>query len=90
MKKKKVKAVCKDAQYPWMVYASWLNDDCKTFKVKTVGPNHTCAMVVKNKFMTSNLLAKKYVDIWRSNPEWTFEGFAQQIRTDFSMDASEW
>ena len=46
--KNKIRVVCKDAQCPWMVYASWLNDDCKTFKVKTVGPDHTCVMVVKN------------------------------------------
>ena len=83
--KNKVRAICKNAQCPWMVYASWLNDDCKTLKVKTVGPDHTCAMEVKNKFVTSNLIAKKYVHIWRSNPQWTFEAFAQQIRTDFSM-----
>ena len=55
-----------------------------------LGPYHNYVMVFKNKFLSSYLIAKKYVDTWRGNPEWSFAGFFQQVRTDLSMDASKW
>ena len=86
----KVKSICTVANFPWMVYASWLNDDFTTFKVKTLNPYHKCAMVFKNKFLSSYLIAKKYVDTWRGNLERSFTGFSQQVRTDLNMDALKW
>ena len=36
------------------------------------------------------MIAKKYIDTWRATPDWSFEGFAQQLRIDTNMDAILW
>ncbi|KAK1589138.1 hypothetical protein Q3G72_030870 [Acer saccharum] len=83
-----VKAVCKSQACNWFVYASWLNDH-KTFQIKTLCTEHTCAMSFKNKFVNSRLIAEKYVDQWRANPDWNFTGMSTQLRIDTNMDASK-
>ncbi|KAK4839838.1 hypothetical protein QYF36_025358 [Acer negundo] len=71
------------------MYASWLSDH-KTFQIKTLCTEHTCAMSFKNKFVNSKLIAEKYVDQWRANPNWNFAGMLAQLRIDTNMDASKW
>ncbi|KAL5549616.1 hypothetical protein UlMin_004847 [Ulmus minor] len=85
----RVRAVCKAEGCKWFVFASWLSDHM-TFKVKSLQDEHTCAMVFKNKFVTSRMIAEKYVDQWRANPEWNFGGMSQQLRVDTNVDASLW
>ena len=75
--KDKIKASCKSEECKWMVYASWLNTDHKTFKVKTLYDEHTCAMTFQNKALSTSFLTKKYLNQWRANPKWTFVGFEQ-------------
>jgi len=48
----RVRAICKAEGCKWFVFASWLSDH-KMFKVKSLQDEHTCAMVFKNKFVTS-------------------------------------
>ncbi|KAK2644972.1 hypothetical protein Ddye_020167 [Dipteronia dyeriana] len=87
--KHRVRAVCKSEACNWFVYASWLSDH-KTFQIKTLCNEHTCAMSFKNKFVNSRLIAEKYVDQWRVNPDWSFAGMSAQLRIDTNMDASKW
>ncbi|KAL5557490.1 hypothetical protein UlMin_039726 [Ulmus minor] len=73
-----VRAVCNSDGCEWIVFASMLAAEKKTFKVKTLNDNHTCAMVFKNRFVNSTRLAKRYVNQWSVNPDWNFSGMAQQ------------
>ena len=59
--KHRVRAVCKSEACNWFVYASWLSDN-RTFQIKTLCTEHTCAMSFNNKFVNSRLIAEKYVD----------------------------
>ena len=85
--KDKIKASCKFEDCKWMVYASWLNTNHKTFKVKTLHNEHTCAITFPNKALNTSGLAKKYLNQWRANQKWSFVGFEQQLRDDTSCDA---
>ena len=87
--KNKIKASCKSPDCQWIVFASWLNTDFKTFKVKTLEPDHTCAMTFRNMFLSSEMIEKKYLNQWRVNTEWNFDGFAQQLRMDTNIDATQ-
>ena len=53
----------------WIVFALMLAADKKTFKVKTLNDNYTCAMVFKNIFVNSTRLVEMYVNQWSVNPE---------------------
>ncbi|KAL5553064.1 hypothetical protein UlMin_040465 [Ulmus minor] len=86
----RIRVGCKSENCGWQIFASILSEDRRTFKVKTYTPLHTCAMVFKNGFVNSNMLGRKYVNQWRVNPDWNFAGFAQQLRDDYSVDASLW
>ncbi|KAK0590542.1 hypothetical protein LWI29_028567 [Acer saccharum] len=85
----RIRAVCKSEACNWFVYASWLSDH-KTFQIKTLCTEHTCAMSFKNKFVNSKLIAEKYVHQWRANPDWNYAGMSAQLRIDTNMDASKW
>ena len=85
----RVRAVCKSQACNWFMYASWLSDH-KTFQIKTLCTEHTCAMSFKNKFVNSKLIAEKYVHQWRANPDWNYAGMSAQLRIYTNMDASKW
>ena len=53
-----VRAVYKSEAYNWFVYASWLSDN-RTFQIKTLCTELTCAMSFKKKFVNSKLIAEK-------------------------------
>ncbi|KAK3188542.1 hypothetical protein Dsin_028103 [Dipteronia sinensis] len=64
-----VRAVCMAKCCKWFVFASMLVDH-KTFKIKSLNDEHTYAMSFKNKFVSSKLIAEKYIGQWRENPNW--------------------
>ncbi|KAK0587687.1 hypothetical protein LWI29_026890 [Acer saccharum] len=64
--------------------------DHKTFKIKSLNDEHTCAMSFKNRFVSSKHIAEKYVGQWRENPDWNFVEMSQQVRTDVNVDVSIW
>ena len=72
--KDKIKASCKTLECKWMVYAFWMNTDHKTFKVKTIHKEHTCAMTFRNKAVSTSWIVKKYINHWRTNLYWSFAG----------------
>ena len=88
--KDKIRASCKSEECKWMVYTSWLNSDQKTFKVKTLHDEHTCAMAFRNKTLSISVIAKKHLNQWKANPEWSFANFQQQLRDDTSCDRTLW
>ncbi|KAK1555460.1 hypothetical protein Q3G72_026756 [Acer saccharum] len=80
-------AVCKTECCKWFVFASWLEDQ-KTFKIKSLNDEHTCAISFKKKFVSSKLIAEKYLWQLRENPDWNFAGMSQQLRVDTNVDVS--
>ncbi|KAL5553162.1 hypothetical protein UlMin_040563 [Ulmus minor] len=74
--KDRVRAVCNSDGCEWIVFASMLAADKKTFRVKTLNDNHTCAMVFKNRFVNSTRLAERYVHQWSVNSNLNFSGMA--------------
>ncbi|KAL5551362.1 hypothetical protein UlMin_001538 [Ulmus minor] len=86
----RVRAVCNSDGCEWMVFASLMGDDKKTFKLKTLNDKHTCGMVFKNKFVNSRRIVERYVGQWSANPDWNYSGVAQQVREDLAVDISEW
>ncbi|KAL5540018.1 hypothetical protein UlMin_043973 [Ulmus minor] len=86
----RVRAVCNSDGCEWMVFASLMGDDKKTFKLKTLNDKHTCGMVFKNKFVNSRRIAERYVGQWSANPDWNYSGVAQQVRENLVVDISEW
>ncbi|KAK0587969.1 hypothetical protein LWI29_032097 [Acer saccharum] len=85
----RIRAVCVNEGFKWFVYGSWLSDK-RTFKIKSLGDKHTCAMSFKNKFVNSKMIVDKYVDQWRVNPNWNFVEMSHQLRVDTSVDVSVW
>ncbi|KAK2657928.1 hypothetical protein Ddye_010980 [Dipteronia dyeriana] len=57
----RIRAICEKEGSKWFVYGSWLNDK-RTFKIKSMGDEHTCAMTFTNKFVNSKMIANKYVN----------------------------
>ncbi|KAK2649676.1 hypothetical protein Ddye_017165 [Dipteronia dyeriana] len=47
-------------------------------------------MSYKNKFVNSKLIAEKYIDQWRANPDWNFARMSAQLRVYSNTDASRW
>ncbi|KAK2656207.1 hypothetical protein Ddye_009259 [Dipteronia dyeriana] len=54
----RIKAICENDGCKWFVYGSWLTDK-RTFKIKSIGDEHTCAMTFTNKFVNSKMIANK-------------------------------
>ncbi|KAK3221572.1 hypothetical protein Dsin_008597 [Dipteronia sinensis] len=63
----RVRALCKAECCKWFVFASMLADH-KTFKIKSLNDEHTCAISFVNKFVSSKLIVEKYVGQWMENP----------------------
>ena len=81
-----IKVSCNALDCKWMVYAFWMNTDYRTFKLKTLYEEHTCAMTFRNKVVSTTL--QNYLNQYRANPYWNCNGFAQQLRDDNSIVAS--
>ncbi|KAK3014283.1 hypothetical protein RJ639_009690 [Escallonia herrerae] len=56
-----------------------------TMKIKRLGPEHTCGKTDKNYFTNSALLAKRYVNDFRSNPKWPLYSIRETIKRDFGV-----
>ncbi|KAK2654694.1 hypothetical protein Ddye_014550 [Dipteronia dyeriana] len=54
----RIRAICENEGCKWFVYGSWLTDK-RTFKIKSMGDEHTCAMTFTNKFVNSKMIANK-------------------------------
>ncbi|KAK2654206.1 hypothetical protein Ddye_014062 [Dipteronia dyeriana] len=85
----RIRVICQDEGCKWFVFASWLNDN-KTFKIKSLLDDHTCAMSFKNKCVSSKFIVEKYLGQWRVNPDWNFARMAEQLQNDTKVDASKW
>ncbi|XP_050233517.1 uncharacterized protein LOC126682005 [Mercurialis annua] len=88
----RVRAKCySKSKCKFYVFASKLhlkdpNDN--TFRVKTLDLRHTCPKVSKNFHLTSAVLADKYLEEFRNDPEYKSEVFVKKIQTDLKQSIS--
>ncbi|KAK1589251.1 hypothetical protein Q3G72_031983 [Acer saccharum] len=65
--KNRIRAVCNDERCKWFVFGSWLADG-KTFKIKSLIDEHTCAMCFKNRSaareMIQGSIKDQYSKLW--------------------------
>ncbi|KAH0644780.1 hypothetical protein KY284_032664 [Solanum tuberosum] len=62
-------------EFKWAVES---NQD-EPFKIKTIGPDHSCGKQRDNKTIDSGFLAKKYVEEFRINPSWGVKEFQTHV-----------
>ena len=60
------RAICKVSCCKWFIFPSKSNQD-EPFKIKTIGPDHSCGKQRDNKTIDSGFLAKKYLEEFRIN-----------------------
>ena len=70
--KTKVSVHCK-YECDWRVYASQIAGEL-TFQIKTMVPTCTCGRTFKHSQVTSTYVAKKYLDDFNKNPDWSVSG----------------
>ncbi|XP_059299219.1 uncharacterized protein LOC132051950 [Lycium ferocissimum] len=84
---RRARAVCKVSSCKWFIHASKANED-EPFKIKTIGPDHSCANQRENKTIDSGFLAKKYVEEFRINPSWGVKEFQAHVMRKHSSTLS--
>ncbi|XP_057809035.1 uncharacterized protein LOC131023510 [Salvia miltiorrhiza] len=67
----------------WRVYGSIIGAT-KTFKIKTLGKNHTCSRDMNNKLVGSKWIATKYLNIFRLRPNISVEELKADLWERFS------
>ncbi|KAH0672901.1 hypothetical protein KY290_025184 [Solanum tuberosum] len=72
------RATCKVSNCKRFIFASKANQD-EPFKIKTIGPDHSCGNQRDNKTIDSGFLAKKYVEEFRINPSWGVKEFQTHV-----------
>lgn len=68
----------------WRIHASPL----KQFKIKCLGPDHTCVRVERNAEATSTWIASKFARTLRSNPGMTIEAIYDELVENHGIEAS--
>ncbi|KAH0647636.1 hypothetical protein KY290_033628 [Solanum tuberosum] len=67
-------------EFKWAVES---NQD-EPFKIKTIGPDHSCGKQRDNKTIDSGFLAKKYVEEFRINPSWGVKEFQTHVMRTYN------
>jgi len=71
----------------WYFHSSWMQQQ-QTFQCKVLKEEHSCATTAKNPLITSSWLAKRYLEKWRENPEWSISTFRNHVGDDFGSRIS--
>ncbi|KAL7167416.1 hypothetical protein ACSBR2_037970 [Camellia fascicularis] len=72
----------------WRIYASPLLDGV-TYKIKTLGPDHTCIRVERNTEATTSWIAKKFEKTLRGNPGITLEAMHDEIAENYGSETTK-
>ncbi|XP_016652131.1 PREDICTED: uncharacterized protein LOC107881815 [Prunus mume] len=83
----KLKAVCGDPDYGWMMYASKMQHE-NTLQMKTYVGEYTCTQLWENPTVKSTWISKKYVHTLKSNPQWPVRSFKQTVENDYNIGVS--
>ncbi|XP_059625409.1 uncharacterized protein LOC132268597 [Cornus florida] len=70
---------CANQGCSWRIHATILADQL-TYKVKSVGPEHTCIRISKLKSVTAPFIAKKLMEKFKRNPEINVKYVKEEVR----------
>ncbi|XP_062107977.1 uncharacterized protein LOC133818890 [Humulus lupulus] len=81
----KLRAKCKVAGCPWVVHA-YVKENGITFRVNTFLDTHRCGIVLNNRHIDAQWLAKHFIDQFRLHPNMDYSAFKEMTHnTNYSM-----
>ncbi|KAL7231374.1 hypothetical protein ACSBR2_009599 [Camellia fascicularis] len=83
----RLRAHCGSRGCNWRIHASLLPDGL-TFKIKSLGPDHTCVRVERNPEATSTWIVEKFIRILKGNPGMTLEAMHNELTEKYGVKAS--
>ena len=83
-----VEAKCKKP-CKWRCYGSF-NTTVGAFLLSRVEYEHTCSRNMRNKIVSANWIAKKYLNVFRLKPDTTVKELRADLVQRFAHDASKW
>ncbi|KAL1545789.1 hypothetical protein AAHA92_22473 [Salvia divinorum] len=86
--KSQVEANCKDP-CEWKCYGSEGTKN-GSLVIKYLNDVHTCPRNMKSKIVTSNWIARKYLNVFRLSPDMTIKELGRDLVQRFAHDASRW
>ena len=86
--KKHVEAGCKEP-CKWKCYGSVVNKS-GDFIMRNVKGVHTCLRAMRNKIVTSNWIARKYMEIFRVRPQLTCKELGLDLMQRYAFEATRW
>ncbi|XP_039118854.1 uncharacterized protein LOC120254986 [Dioscorea cayenensis subsp. rotundata] len=86
--KKRVICACHNKQCSFRIYAARMSKDNPLVQIKSVNFDHTCGKVFTNFHGTSKWLAIKYLDKFRADPNWSYNGIIKQVKDDHGFRIS--
>ncbi|XP_039119262.1 uncharacterized protein LOC120255517 [Dioscorea cayenensis subsp. rotundata] len=86
--KKKVICACHHKQCSFRIYAARMSKDNPSVQIKSANFDHTCGKIFTNFHVTSRWLAVKYLDKFRVDPNWSYNGIIKQVEDDHAFTIS--
>ena len=77
--KTKLRAKCGTIGCPWTLYARIKGPDTNTVRVNTLVDDHNCGIVFDNRLVTSQWLAKHFIEQFRLNPHMDYSCFKEMV-----------
>ncbi|XP_028102732.1 uncharacterized protein LOC114301971 [Camellia sinensis] len=85
--KKRVTCICASSMCEWRIHASPLSDGV-TYKIKTLGTDHTCIRVERNTEAAASWIATKFEKTLRGNPGITLEAMHDEIAANYGLETT--
>lgn len=86
--KKKIKARCVSG-CPWMLYVG-VEVDNFSFEIRTLNLEHTCDLDFSSDKIKSKWLGKRYLHLFRADPNWSLSSFQQLVVSDLKIDVTRY
>lgn len=82
--KNKVTCICESNGYTWRIHVFGLPDGI-TFKIKILQGSHVCKGVEKNYLVTTNWIATRFIEFFKSNPKVKVTVLASEMYRKFTL-----
>ncbi|XP_062093428.1 uncharacterized protein LOC133799427 [Humulus lupulus] len=86
----RVRAKCRAIGCPWLLYASRLKNEGKTFRVQTLIDYHNCPLVINSRLANSTWLAKHFLEEFRMNSNMNYNTFRERVGKTKYNQVSNW
>ncbi|KAH9619390.1 hypothetical protein KSS87_019066 [Heliosperma pusillum] len=72
----------------YRLYATKVTGEEFTFEIRSLNLEHSCVYTTKNSMVTSEFIAKKYLEVWRPDPGWSLIGTQSRVKLDYGVDVN--